>query len=267
MDILDLSIMTSPQVRDLCRTQDQPRLAIVTLGALEQHGPHLPLATDSFIVQGILEKALGHVAEQGGEGTLLILPHQAVGLSGEHASFAGTMSLSATTALDAWFQCLSPLRSWGINKVLLFNGHGGQTGLTEVLAQRLRSELGLTAVWCHVDALGVPDGLVSPDEKRIGLHGGLVETALMLAIAPQHVRMDQASNFPSNREAATAGNQALRSGGCARHAWQAEDLNPEGVVGNAAAADASLGRKLLDHRAKALAQVIQEALTFELNRC
>ncbi len=267
MDILDLSIMTSPQVGEVCQNSQRPCMAVLTLGALEQHGPHLPLATDSFIVQGVLEAALGRLAKEGGDGALLVLPHQSVGLSVEHSAFAGTMSLQAATALEAWFQTLSALPRWGVDRVFLFNGHGGQVGLIEVLAQRLRSELGMTAIWCHVDALGCPEGMIPDDERRIGLHGGLVETALMLAIAPQHVHMSQARRFDSRREAATADNIALRSGGCARHSWQAEDLNSEGVVGNAAAADASLGRKLLDHRAKALAQAIQEALTFRLNRC
>ena len=265
MQVHVLERLASPEIRALAQHQEAPRLAILPLGACEQHGPHLPLGTDSLIVEEVLQAARARLQAASDPGHVLILPLQRVGLSSEHMSFPGTLSLNAGLALDAWFQILRPLAAWGVDRVLLINGHGGQAALTEVLGQRLRSELGLTAMWCHIDALGEPEGLIPSDERRIGLHGGLIETALMLAICPELVNMALAETFESARETATQGNLALRSGGRARHAWQAEDLNPAGVVGNARAADASLGRKLLDHRAKALAQIVKEALTFQLN--
>ncbi len=266
MQVRDLMGLTSPKLKAFCQGEDgTPTLAILPLGATEQHGPHLPLGTDTLILEGLIAAARPVIESEPGAGRVLILPTQSIGLSPEHQAFAGTLDLGASVALEAWYNLLQPLPGWGVERVLLVNGHGGQVALCELLGQRLRSTLGMTAIWCHVDALGEPAGAVSSQERRIGLHGGLIETALMLALHPDLVDMDQAQDFGPQRETVTQGNEQLRSGGAARHAWQAEDLNSHGVVGRAIDADASLGRKLLDYRAKALAQIVKEALTFQLN--
>ena len=242
---------------DLSDTLERDALGILPLGACEQHGPHLPLATDSIITEGILSAALEQVESNA---PILVLPTQRIGYSPEHTMFPGTLSIEAEHLLGAWGGMASTAINAGLKRLLLFNGHGGQVGLCSILAQRLRLCDRVRVITCYSDDLGLPQGLIEATEQRIGLHAGQVETALMLALAPDLVQMEKAENFTSNREDLTSNNQQLCSGGSARYAWSAKELNESGAVGQALAATLLQGEKILAHRAKALAQVIEESL-------
>ena len=233
-------------------------VAILPVAATEQHGPHLPLGTDAMINQGVLDQALGLLDPSL---WVAVLPAQHVGESLEHIGFPGTLSLSAETALAVWNAIGAGVSRAGVRKLILFNSHGGQTGLVDTVAVRLRQAHGLLTVRASTFALGLPGGVVPPDEAEHGLHGGLVETAVMLALHPGLVRMDQAGDFASAGIALARDHQVLRAEGPVGLGWAAEDLHPAGPTGNAAAATAALGTRILDHWADRLAVLIGEVAT------
>ncbi len=231
-------------------------VAVLPVAAVEQHGPHLPLGTDAILCDAILDRAGAAV---GAPGTVLRLPTQRVGLSPEHDSFAGTLTLRAETLLALWTEIGLSVAAAGVRKLVLFNTHGGQGGVVDAAAQALRNRAGLLAIRCSSYRFSTPAGWIPPDEQRYGLHGGLVETSMMLAVAPHLVRSEALRAFPSRAadwEAAIAGLEVEGESGIA---WRAEDLNPEGATGDASAATPELGERLLTHFATRLARVVDAA--------
>lgn len=234
-------------------------IAILPVAAVEQHGPHLPLGTDAILCDAILDRALTQLSEPA---SLLRLPTQRVGLSPEHAGFAGTLALPAATLLAAWTQIGMAVTAAGVRKLLLFNSHGGQGGLVDIAAQALRCRAGILVVRCSSYRFALPEGWVPADEVRYGLHGGLIETSMMLAAAPDLVRRDAARRFPSRAPAWENAVAGLEVEGESGVAWCAEDLNDAGATGDAAAATPALGERLLDYYALRLARVIDAARAF-----
>ena len=252
MDSQDWETLTSP---DFAALDPATTVALLPMGAVEQHGPHLPLGTDSRICDAIVDAAL---ARPGGSGTVLRLPTQRIGVSPEHASFAGTLSLEPELALAIVTAIGRAVAATPVRKLILFNAHGGQPQILDLAAPRLRRETGLLVVRATYFRFGTPPGLVPEAEARYGLHGGTLETSLMLAIAPELVRTQHCRHFPSHAVGLEEGCALLRVEGRTGIGWLAEDLNAQGVVGDAASATAQLGRQLLDHYAAALATLIAE---------
>ena len=252
--------------RDFALAQAHGRMAqtiaILPVAATEQHGPHLPLNVDSALVDGVIAAALPHL---GAEVPALFLPTQAIGLSPEHAAFAGTLTLRAETTIRLWTELAECAAASGVRKLLLLNSHGGQVGLMDVVARDLRARLGLlvySANWFGLPLTG-PDGedvnaLFSAHEHRFGIHAGEIETSMMLALAPELVDMAQARNFASTSEDRSTAYVILGNGKSAKLGWQMQDYNAAGAVGNAAAATAEKGRAVLDAAGRALAQLLAE---------
>lgn len=237
-------------------------VAILPVGATEQHGPHLPLGTDAIISRGIVDAAIGLLAP----GTpAILLPAQEIGTSQEHLAFGGTLSLAADALIKLWTAVAEGVHRAGLRKLLIFNAHGGQAGVPELVAADLRARLGMIVAWASPGAFGTPEGAVDPHEAIHGLHGGLKETAMMLHLRPDLVRRDALRNFPSEGEAMARNFEQLRASGRVGFGWQAQDLNPAGVVGNAAAATPELGARLVGHAARGLAQLIADMVRFELH--
>jgi creatinine amidohydrolase len=234
-------------------------VALLPLAAIEQHGPHLPLGTDAMICDGVVAAAADLLA--GDPVQVLRLPTQAVGLSPEHAAFPGTLSLSPATVLAGWTEIATSVRAAGIERLVLFNTHGGQEGLLPSLAATLRSQLGMIAIYCSRGGFGRPAGLIADEEAAIGLHAGLVETSIMLALAPDLVRRDKAENFTS-RGSELAG-RAFSTHGRSGWGWAAQDLNAAGAMGNAKGADAAIGEKLIAHAADGLARLLRDVAGFK----
>lgn len=230
-------------------------VAILPVAAVEQHGPHLPLGTDAMLTDAVLDAALDRLPAAV---EALRLPTQRIGLSPEHLSFPGTLSFDAETVIAQWTAIGRALARAGIGRLLLLNGHGGQTALVDVVAMRLRAELGVTVVRATYFAFleGAPG--LDERERHFGWHGGLVETALMLAVRPELVRLEQARDFRSAAEGVAGRHTALRVEGETGIAWMAEDLSPSGATGNAAAATPEIGRRLLDRAAARLATLIAD---------
>ena len=251
-----------------CNTTDFAELdaaqavAVLPLGATEQHGPHLPLSVDTDLVNAMLAAALVHLQPSD---QVLLLPTQSVGLSSEHLAYDGTMSFSPASVIEQWCSLGESVARAGLKKLLLFNAHGGNVGLMDVVARELRGHCGLTVFSSNWYQLPLGEALQAFDahEQRFGVHGGDMETSLMLAIAPHKVRMEEAQHFASASEQRSKDFALLGDGKCAKLGWHMQDYNLHGAAGHASAATAVKGQALLDAVGVQLAKLIQEITRFE----
>jgi creatinine amidohydrolase len=240
-------------------------IAVLPLAATEQHGPHLPLSVDTDIVNAVMAQSMPALRSQAPGLPVYFLPTQAVGLSPEHAAFPGTLTLKPETLIRLWTDLAESVKAAGINKLVLFNAHGGHVGAMDVVARDLRARCGMLVYsvnWYQLPLLDAQghdvNALFSDHEHRFGVHAGDVETSVMLALKPHNVRMDQAQNFKSSSEDRAAKFPILGNGKSAKLAWQMQDYNAAGAAGNAAAATAEKGRALLDAAGQSLAKLFIE---------
>ena len=237
-------------------------IAVLPVAAIEQHGPHLPLNVDTTLVEGVITSTLPHLPA-----TLpvLFLPTQAIGFSPEHTAFAGTLTLRAETIIDLWTELAESVARTGVKKLVLLNAHGGQAGLLDVVARDLRARLGMLVYsvnWfnlpLHTAAGASVNDLFTAQEHRFGIHAGEIETSMMLALKPEQVDMTRAQHFHSTSQDRAEKFSILGDGRSAKLAWQMQDYNPQGAVGNAAAATADKGRAVLGAAGRSLAQLLVE---------
>ena len=248
--------------RDFARLDPARTIAVLPVAATEQHGPHLPLSVDTVLADGIVAASLPHLPA---DLSVLFLPTQAVGLSPEHARFPGTLTLKAETVLRLWTDIGESVAAAGVRKLLLFNSHGGQVSVLDLVARDLRARLNLLVYSCSWFKLPLHDAqgqdlnaLFSAEEHRFGIHGGEIETSMMLALAPARVQMSQAQNFVSTAQARAQQFPILGNGRSAKLGWQTQDYHSAGAVGNAAAATAAKGEALVQAAGRALAQLLAE---------
>jgi creatinine amidohydrolase len=176
------------------RSLPDDTVAILPVAAVEQHGPHLPVSVDATINAGLMVRALALLPD---DATVLALPMQSVGLSVEHVRFPGTLTLSAETLIAVLTEIGRSVARAGVRRLVVLNSHGGQPQVVEIVCRRLRADA-MLAVSCMASRLGLPPGVsLSRDEARHGIHGGLVETSMMLHLRPDLVRMQHAADFRS----------------------------------------------------------------------
>ena len=244
-------------------TLDRSRaIAVLPVAATEQHGPHLPLSVDTNLADGVVQACLPHLPA---DLPALFLPVQAVGYSPEHAAFAGTLTLKAETTLRLWTDIAESVASSGVKKLVLFNSHGGQVGLMDVVARDLRARLGMlvySVSWFNLPLMDEAgrdvNALFGADEHRFGVHAGDVETSMMLALQPARVRMAAAQNFYSTSQERAGRFPILGNGKSAKLAWQMQDYNLQGAAGDAAAATADKGHALVQAAGRSLARLLVE---------
>ncbi len=233
-------------------------VAVLPVAAIEQHGPHLPLSVDATLLQGVMDAALPQLPA---DLPVLFLPPQNVGLSPEHIRFPGTLTLSPATVIALWTEIGECVARAGIQKLLLFNGHGGQVSVMDIVARELRQRCGLLVYSASWFSLPLPDavaGQFSAEEHRFGIHGGEIETSMMLHLAPATVRMEHARDWRSSSQDRAERYRLLGNGKSAKMGWAMQDYHPAGAVGNAAAATADRGRAVVQAAAEALVQLLQE---------
>lgn len=247
--------------RQIARIADADGVAILPLAAIEQHGEHLPLSTDLDIALGLLEAALPKL--RAGL-PLCVLPPLAVGLSLEHCAFAGTLSLSPETALASLVELGDSVARAGFRRLVLFNSHGGNKAVVDLAALKLRVAHRMLVVRANYFRFAPPPDALPAAELRHGLHGGALETAMMLHLAPHKVRTEAIADFASIGRDMAAQAGVLGPEGEAGFGWMAQDLNAGGATGDARLGDAVLGARLVDHFAGTLARVIEDARDFEL---
>jgi creatinine amidohydrolase len=238
-------------------------IAVLPLAATEQHGPHLPVGTDVMIGKAYLERVRELLPP-----TLPVtfLPLQPVGISTEHIDYPGTLTLSTETALQEWMALGESVARAGVKKLVMVTSHGGNSAAMTLVAQDLRAQHGLFVVTTSWSRFGAPDGLFSAQELRHGIHGGAVETSIMLARYPHAVRKEAIADFrPASIDIEKA-YRWLSTQRPAAFAWQAQDLHESGAAGDATQASADKGEKLIDHGARAFCELLAEVDRFDVKR-
>ena len=260
--------MPSPFWSDLKTTDfaalDWARTIVVApIAAIEQHGPHLPLGVDAMIMEGMIARIAPLLPAAP---RALFMPMQSVGVSTEHRDFPGSLSLKASTALAVLTELFDGPIANGAKKLLILNSHGGNSALVTQAALELRARWGVLAVTCSFARFGYPPGLFSADELRHGVHGGAVETSLMLHLRPDLVDMREAKNFPVATQDFARAFKWLSADRPAGFGWMAQDLSKDGAMGDATAASAQKGEAVADYWARAFVELIHEADAFDLAR-
>jgi creatinine amidohydrolase len=245
---------------DLSAADRADWIAVLPLGAHEQHGPHLPFETDTIIASGIaarLARTLpAHLP-------VTILPVEPTGYSIEHMDVEGTRTLTYDAAVSRWLGIAEALNNLGIRKLMLLNAHGGNAPLMTIVATEARVRFDMLVVATSWTRFGQPEGWMRPEDKAIDIHGGDIETSVMLALAPESVDMTKSRAFPSRQTEFATHYRHLRAYGPHAFGWKMSDLNPDGVAGNAAAASAERGEALIAHAVSGLLELLEDIDGFD----
>jgi creatinine amidohydrolase len=238
-------------------------IAVLPIAAVEQHGPHLPLGVDLFLMQGYIERVVTRLPA---DLNALFLPIQPIGCSIEHTDFPGTLSLSAATTMAVLSDIGASVHCSGCRKLVLLNSHGGNVALIDMVAHELRAKFGLFVVMASWHRFGYPDGLFAAEELAHGIHAGDVETSLMLSFRPDLVRREKLADFPSQSAALEADFTWLRAGRPTGFGWMSQDLSSSGAMGDARAASPAKGEASADYGATAFVELLQDIAAFDLAR-
>lgn len=246
--------------KEIADLPDKKNIVIVQpIGAIEQHGHHLPIAVDSAISLGVLGKALSKLNDNI---PAYALPCLYYGKSNEHDGFPGTISLTANTLLLVIKEMAESIYRAGFRKLVLMNSHGGQPQIMEIAARDLHQEHPDFAVfplftWRVPNIVGE---MLTPQEKEYGIHAGDAETSIMLSLLPDSVKMDLAvKEYPQGLPQ----DSLLDMEGKLPFAWLTRELSKTGVMGDATVASREKGDRILESVADGWVEVIQDIYKFQ----
>lgn len=231
------------------------------LGAVEQHGPHLPLSTDLVIASAAADAVAGRALDEGLD--VWLLPPLAYTKSNEHAWSPGTVWLTARTLLAVLEDIGRCIATTAARKLVFLNGHGGNSSLLSVANRELRLHHGLQTFLAHPSVPPDQGGVSTADELGMGIHGGLHETAMMLYLRPDLVDTAQFARAVPER---LAENRHVRFGGSVSFGWLSDDFGPSGAIGDPNGATAQLGHELFDGAITNLVEAMHEIAAFEFGR-
>lgn len=253
-DARNFAYLTWKQVDALPRDST---LLVLPTAAIEQHGHHLPLATDTLINNLLLGKALALLPA---ELPIFALPPVCYGKSNEHVGFAGTLSVSAQTFLAVVRDLGASIAASGFNRLVLYNTHGGNSSLVDVAARDLRAEFGLRTFSLFGSPGAAFDG-VSAQERTYGFHAGEIETSYLLHATPELVHAEE---YTANYIARVDDGELLKpEGSAANFAWLTKDISPSGVLGDPSAATAEKGERWSAEAAARIAEILGAMCNFE----
>lgn len=240
-----------------------PQLAILPLGAYEQHADHLPLETDTIIVSGIIERLKSRLE---GNQDILFLKTQTIGYSIEHLFNKQSKSLSFMQAIQKFYDLAADCYSkHKLQKIIMLNAHGGNSPIMSIAATELRYKLNMLCVCTSWSRFGLPPGLLTEEERKLDIHAGFIETSLMLHLAPQSVDMSRAENFINAQSSFAKNFTHLRAYGPHSFGWLMQDLNKRGACGNATKASAQAGQLILDYICTGLIELIEDVRNFDVS--
>lgn len=248
--------MTTTEFKDI---NPEKTIVIMPVASTEQHGPHLPLSVDVRITEGVLNHMLGLIPDYY---TVLVLPTLPVGKANEHISFDGTLSLSVNTLMGLWTDVLESVIRTGFKKLMILNGHGGQSQVAEIVARDLRVRHSAFVVPVNWWSVRQNPTEFKSDEYIYGIHGGAEETSVMMHLHPDLVRDSCCVDFVPYSFLQKEKFPRLYSQGV-RHAWKAEDLHKKGAMGDASKANIEDGAKIIESAATSLVELLGEMVEFK----
>lgn len=244
--------------REIAELEGDTTLIVLPVAAVEQHGPHLPVWTDTMIGEAVLARAL---ALRPGDRRVWTLPIQAYGKSNEHTGFPGTFALSGETLAHTLKEIARGVHASGLRRLMLLNSHGGNPEILDYVARDLRAELGLLCFTAHPFRFGLARDIISSAEEGYGIHGGEGETSVMLAIAPELVHPE---HYTPELPAVRHFMRRMTLKGAASFGWLTRDLSVSGTIGDPRGATAEKGRAILAAEAQLVFELIEEALALQL---
>lgn len=249
--------LTGPEILD--RITPSSTL-LLPIGAVEQHGPHLPLSVDHVIAH---ETATAVVDSVGEELDVWQLPTLSISKSNEHAWSAGTLWFSAETMMSILRDLGRSVASTGAERLVLLNGHGGNTTLLNTALRELRLEFGLKTFLMHPALPPAYGGTSTADELGMGIHGGLNETSIFMHLRPDLVDLTKAERRVPE---ALADNEFVKFGGSVMFGWLSNDFDADGYIGDPTGADADIGKQLFESNVDVLGRSLAEITTFDFGR-
>jgi len=249
--------------QDLAALIAKDPVAVLPIGAIEQHGPHLPLSVDRDINRGLVTATTELLAST--DLPVLFLPTMPIGKSTEHLDFPGSLSFSTQTLISMWMEIGDCVAASGVRRLVFFNSHGGQVAPMDIVARDLRVKHNMATFSCNWFGLGLPDGLLSDHECTYGIHAGELETSMMLSLHGDKCQMDNAQNFHSRIEDLNRDTKHLGLGMGGKLGWKAGDLNPYGACGDATKATAETGKQAIDFVAERFVEMLSEVHDFNMD--
>ncbi|WP_420453733.1 creatininase family protein [Ilumatobacter sp.] len=251
-------LLAESRAPDLARLVGPDSIVVQPLGAIEQHGPHLPFNTDLLIAEAVTHAALDRLD---GDPDVWVLPALPYTKSNEHAWSSGTIWLSATTMLAVLDDIARCVAATGARRLVFMNGHGGNSALVAVANREIRLAHGLMTFLAHPGVPPDQGGPSASDEAGMGIHGGTDETSVMLHLAPELVDLEAAvRNVPE----ALADNRHVRFGGSVAFGWTSDDFGPDGHIGDPTTATAERGAELHEAAVASFCAALHEIAAFEL---
>lgn len=242
--------------REIAAMEKEGVLIVLPVGAIEQHGPHMPVYTDTLIGEALMAEAFEHLPE---DAPIWLMPSISYGKSTEHAEFPGTFTLSAQTLMMVLQDIAASLARSGFKKLLLFNTHGGNADLLGMVAREIRISTGLAVYRLDPGAVHYSDSFTDDEEKACGIHAGDVETSLVMAVCPDWVHSELAPRempkFPQSPSF------SFRS---KSFAWVMRDISRSGIAGDATKANPERGEAMLKKAGPLLAEALLEIAAFDM---
>lgn len=249
--------LTGPEIKERITASS---ILLLPVGATEQHGPHLPLSVDAVIAH---ETATAVVAACGEELDVWQLPTLAISKSNEHAWSPGTLYLSPDTLLALLRDIGRSVASTPVKRLVLLNGHGGNTTHLGTALRELRLEFGLQTFLMHPSLPPAYGGSSTEEELGMGIHGGRNETSVFMHLRPDQVDLSKAGRKVPE---ALAENKHVKFGGSVSFGWLSNDFDAEGYIGDPTGANAELGKQLFENAVATLVEAMAEIKTFDFGR-